>query len=34
VGYEMLAEVQRDITAENAAQQLREIDDVHYKLQD
>ncbi len=31
VGYEMLANPQRDITAELSAQRLRELDDVHYK---
>ena len=31
VGYEMLAEAQRDLTAEQAAQKLRELSDVHYK---
>ena len=32
VGYEMLAEVQRDLTAEQAAERLRECDgEVHYK---
>ncbi|WP_299507808.1 UDP-glucose--hexose-1-phosphate uridylyltransferase [uncultured Roseobacter sp.] len=31
VGYEMLAEVQRDLTAETAARQLRDVDDVHYR---
>lgn len=31
VGYEMLAEAQRDITAEQAAQRLREVSEVHYK---
>ncbi len=30
VGYEMLAEPQRDITPEQAAQRLREVADVHY----
>ena len=30
VGYEMLAEAQRDITAESAAQRLRDAGDVHY----
>lgn len=30
VGYEMLAEAQRDITPEQAAQRLREQSDVHY----
>ena len=32
VGYEMLAEPQRDITAEGAAQRLRETAETHYKL--
>lgn len=31
VGYEMLAEVQRDITPEQAAQQLRNLSTTHYK---
>ena len=31
VGYEMLAEPQRDITAEQSAEILRNISDVHYK---
>ena len=31
VGYEMFAEPQRDITAEGAAQTLREVGEVHYK---
>ncbi len=31
VGYEMLAEAQRDLTAETAATQLRDLSDVHYK---
>jgi len=33
VGYEMLAESQRDLTAEQAAQKLREVSDVHYTQQ-
>jgi len=33
VGYEMLATPQRDITAEQAARRLRELSDIHYKLQ-
>ncbi len=33
VGYEMLAEAQRDITAEQAAARLREVSEVHYKQQ-
>ena len=32
VGYEMLAEAQRDITPESAAARLRETSDLHYKL--
>ena len=31
VGYEMLAEAQRDLTAEQAAERLRACSDVHYK---
>jgi UDPglucose--hexose-1-phosphate uridylyltransferase len=31
VGYEMLAEAQRDLTAEQAAERLRQLSDVHYK---
>ncbi len=31
VGYEMLAESQRDLSAEQAAHRLRELNDVHYK---
>ena len=31
VGYEMLGEAQRDITAEQAAARLRALSDVHYK---
>ena len=31
VGYEMLAEVQRDITAEVATKMLRNVSDIHYK---
>lgn len=31
VGYEMLAEAQRDITAEQAAERLRGVSEVHYK---
>jgi UDPglucose--hexose-1-phosphate uridylyltransferase len=30
VGYEMLAEAQRDLTPEQAAQRLRDLSDVHY----
>ncbi|XP_074649785.1 galactose-1-phosphate uridylyltransferase-like [Tubulanus polymorphus] len=32
VGYEMLAESQRDLTAEQAAEKLRNQPDVHYKM--
>ncbi|MEN8193557.1 MAG: UDP-glucose--hexose-1-phosphate uridylyltransferase [Bacteroidota bacterium] len=32
VGYEMLAEAQRDITAEQAANSLRELSEIHYSL--
>ena len=31
VGYEMLANAQRDLTAEQAAEKLRNLPDVHYK---
>jgi UDPglucose--hexose-1-phosphate uridylyltransferase len=31
VGFELLAEAQRDLTAEQAAQRLRELSEVHYK---
>ncbi len=31
VGYEMLAEAQRDLTAEQAAQRLRSLPAEHYK---
>lgn len=31
VGYEMLSEAQRDLTAEHAAAQLRELSEIHYK---
>jgi UDPglucose--hexose-1-phosphate uridylyltransferase len=31
VGYEMLAEAQRDVTAEQAAKSLRDLPDIHYK---
>lgn len=31
VGYEMLAETQRDLTAEQAAERLRAVDDIHYR---
>ena len=33
VGYEMLAESQRDLTPEQAAEKLRALSDVHYKQQ-
>jgi UDPglucose--hexose-1-phosphate uridylyltransferase len=33
VGYEMLAMPQRDITPEVAAERLRSMADVHYKVQ-
>ena len=33
VGYEMLAESQRDLTAETAAERLRALSDMHYKDQ-
>ncbi len=33
VGYEMLGEAQRDITAEQAAERLRGLADIHYKEQ-
>ena len=33
VGYEMMAEAQRDLTAEQAAQRLRVLSNVHYKEQ-
>jgi UDPglucose--hexose-1-phosphate uridylyltransferase len=32
VGYEMLAEPQRDLTPEQAAQRLRDLTEVHYKM--
>lgn len=32
VGYEMLAEAQRDLTAEQAAARLAQLSDVHYKV--
>jgi UDPglucose--hexose-1-phosphate uridylyltransferase len=31
VGYEMLAETQRDLTAEQAAERLRNVSDIHFK---
>ena len=33
VGYEMMAEAQRDISAEKSAQILRDLPETHYKLQ-
>lgn len=33
VGYELLANPQRDITPEYAAEKLRELSDIHYKQQ-
>ena len=33
VGYEMLANPQRDITAESAAARLRDLSEIHYRLQ-
>ncbi|HQE93925.1 MAG TPA: UDP-glucose--hexose-1-phosphate uridylyltransferase [Anaerolineae bacterium] len=33
VGYEMLGEAQRDLTAEQAAARLRELSEVHYRTQ-
>lgn len=33
VGYELLAEPQRDITAEQSAEQLRTLSEIHYKRQ-
>lgn len=32
VGYEMLAQAQRDLTPEQAAERLRALPDVHYSL--
>ena len=32
VGYEMLGEAQRDLTAEQAAERLRALSEVHYKV--
>jgi UDPglucose--hexose-1-phosphate uridylyltransferase len=31
VGYEMLAEAQRDLTAEQAAERLRALSEIHHK---
>ncbi len=33
VGYEMLAETQRDLTAEQAAERLRSVSDIHFREQ-
>ena len=33
VGYEMLAEGQRDLTPEQAAERLRGLDEIHYSDQ-
>jgi len=33
VGYEMMAEAQRDLTPEQAAQKLRDVSNIHYKEQ-
>lgn len=33
VGYEMMANAQRDITAEQATQRLKELSNIHYKMQ-
>jgi UDPglucose--hexose-1-phosphate uridylyltransferase len=33
VGYEMLAESQRDLTAEQAADKLRALSDIHFREQ-
>jgi UDPglucose--hexose-1-phosphate uridylyltransferase len=30
VGYELLAETQRDLSAEKAAERLREVSPIHY----
>ncbi|XP_009954765.1 PREDICTED: galactose-1-phosphate uridylyltransferase-like, partial [Leptosomus discolor] len=34
VGYEMLAQAQRDLTPEQAAERLRSLPEVHYKQRD
>lgn len=34
VGYEMLAEAQRDLTSEQAAERLRAVSEIHYKHRD
>jgi len=34
VGYEMLAEAQRDLTAEQAAERLRALPEVHYRVEE
>jgi UDPglucose--hexose-1-phosphate uridylyltransferase len=31
VGYEMMAEAQRDLTAELAAERLRALSDIHFR---
>jgi UDPglucose--hexose-1-phosphate uridylyltransferase len=31
VGFEILGEAQRDLTAEQAAEQLRSVSDIHYR---
>jgi UDPglucose--hexose-1-phosphate uridylyltransferase len=31
VGYEMLAEAQRDLTPEQAAQRLRDLSEIHFR---
>jgi UDPglucose--hexose-1-phosphate uridylyltransferase len=31
VGFEMMGEAQRDLTAEQAAQRLRDLAEIHYK---
>lgn len=32
IGYEMLANPQRDITPELTAERLRDLDDIHFKM--
>ncbi|MCA9935011.1 MAG: galactose-1-phosphate uridylyltransferase, partial [Anaerolineales bacterium] len=34
VGYEMLDEAQRDLTAEQAAARLRDLSEIHYKMRE
>jgi len=34
VGFELLAEAQRDITAESAAERLRSLPAEHYRIRD